>query len=155
MLFQCLVNKIPFVGNLVPVRYIRQNSLTKKSTVVNANSVRLFSDNKFIRTGLIVTDAELTEAHSRFIKYVYRIGNDAKGLPVGQMCLHHRVQTYRAGSPYVNGNVVFLFKDGCRLGYIFADSELATIISRTDKLIKVVRFPKWYHKALLWINHLT
>lgn len=163
-MFNRMLHKIPYIGNLVKVQYLRQSLPNHNFTVCEAMSVRLFfryTSYEFAQENFpgqygafVITPAELSEAHMRFVKYVGKLPNKMLDIPIGKFVIDYPIQTDRPGKPFLKFHIIFFHQNGERWGYMFTKNDLNAIFNRSLRLANTIKTPKWWQKIILFFHGL-
>lgn len=144
------IEKFPTVGNLVATEYLIGSADFKGlNRNMPCNSV-ILADDKLGVDGLIISNKELVNANTRYIRKVTEYTGKPDCHPLG--CFR-RVQIASDNKNRKSVDtwfVVFTSSDGIPCGYMFSPSELSAIIARTKRIPKTVVRLSWWQKLVLW-----
>ena len=146
------VEKYPTIGNLVKTEYlIGPSNFSGLNRTMPCHSV-LLKDSKFDIDGLIISETELVNARTRYIRKATDAVKNVNGKPLGLFNQIQITSDNKNKKLFLTWFVVFTSSDEVPCGYMFSDSEMNTIIARPKRIPSTIVRLSWWQKFILWVR---
>ena len=145
-----ITETFPTVGNLVDTEYLIGSANFKGlNRNMPCHSV-ILADDALGVDSLIISDKELVNANTRYIRKVTKETGNPASRPLGVLQRVQIVSDNKNKRPVDTWFAVFTHSDGIPCGYMFSPSELGDIINRTKRIPKTVVRLSWWQKLVTW-----
>ena len=146
------IEQYPVAGNLVNTEYlIGSSTATNLKRTMPCNSVVLVNST-FGIDGLIISDKELVNASTRYVrKATESLSTTINKLRPGEfskVTIKSDNKNRKESQVFL---VIFTKSDDVKTGYMFTESELNTIITRTKRIPRTVVRLSLLQKIVLWL----
>jgi len=156
MALKNLLDKVPFMGNLIHSHYVVERKMSDKQTLKTDTPCRSVLVRGYGNVyALLFTEFELEEAHQRYLSYEDQVGTYDRDQEAGLMVMREFVA---AGAVKKTASMYLVYMyDGSvdnRKGYIFKCTDLGNaVLTRSYKYEDAIKYPSfWQRMKILFVG---